>query len=285
MGRPLRGEMLLAGLSGLKGIFPMGQEITVEIGGTPVRVRNESPAFLEMLEERYSGFLNPEALPAFEFEVELVAPRKIPDENDLSVRFESGRWLIERGDLRAEWDSAARRCHIMQSANPYAIDTALRIIHSLILARQGGLLMHAASAVRNGKAFVFTGVSGAGKTTISRLAPADATVLTDEISYLTRNGHGYIAHGTPFAGELARVGENVRAPLAALYLLQKGPANKIETISGGAAVRSLMENVLFFARDPELVTLVFESACELVHRVPVYRLTFLPDQRVWELIS
>jgi hypothetical protein len=285
MGRPLRGEMLLAGLSGLKGIFPMGQEITVEIGGTPVRVRNESPAFLEMLEERYSGFLNPEALPAFEFEVELVAPRKIADENDLSVRFESGRWLIERGDLRAEWDSAARRCHIMQSANPYAIDTALRIIHSLILARQGGLLMHAASAVRNGKAFVFTGVSGAGKTTISRLAPADATVLTDEISYLTRNGHGYIAHGTPFAGELARVGENVRAPLAALYLLQKGPANKIETISGGAAVRSLMENVLFFARDPELVTLVFESACELVHRVPVYRLTFLPDQRVWELIS
>ena len=59
----------------------------------------------------------------------------------------------------------------VQSANPYSIDAALRIIHSLILARQGGLLVHAASAVRNGKAFLFAGVSGAGKTTISRLAP------------------------------------------------------------------------------------------------------------------
>jgi hypothetical protein len=33
------------------------------------------------------------------------------------------------------------------------------------------------------------------------------------------------------------------------------------------------------------VSLVFESACELVKRVPVYRLTFVPDARIWELIA
>ena len=110
------------------------------------------------------------------------------------MRFEAGQWLIERGDLRAEWDPAVgARFVFVQSANPYSIDSALRIIHSLILARQGGLLVHAASAVRNGKAFLFAGVSGAGKTTISRLAPPDATLLTDEISYLRRNGDGYVA--------------------------------------------------------------------------------------------
>ena len=173
----------------------------------------------------------------------------------------------------------------MQSANPYSIDSALRIIHSLILAREGGLLVHAASAVRNGKAFLFAGLSGAGKTTISRLAPADVTLLTDEISYLRRGGDSYVAYGTPFAGELAKVGENVRAPLAALYLLRQGPENAIEAVSEGDAVRSLLENVLFFAQDSELVSLVFESACELVKRVPVYRLTFVPDARVWELIA
>jgi len=259
--------------------------VVIEIGGMPVGVRSDRPEFLQMLENRYSGFLSPEGRPSFEFDVELVAPRKITDEDDIALRFESGRWLIERGDLRAQWDPATRHCRITQSANPYAIDTALRSIHSLILAREGGLLMHAASAIRNGKAFLFTGVSGAGKTTISRLAPADATVLTDEISYLTRNGHEYIAHGTPFAGELAKVGENVRAPLAGLYLLQKGPENTIEPVSGSAAVRSLMENVLFFAHDPELVSMVFGSVCELVRCTPVYRLTFVPDQRVWELIA
>ena len=62
----------------------------------------------------------------------------------------------------------------------------LRIVHTLVLARQGGFLLHSASAIRNGKAFLFAGVSEAGKTTISRLAPPDATLLTDEISYVRK---------------------------------------------------------------------------------------------------
>jgi len=275
-----------------------GQQVIIEIGGMAVEVRSESPEFLEMLERRYSGFLSPEALPGFELDVELVAPGRITREEDLSVRFEAGRWLIERGDLRAEWEPASRRGRIVQSPNPYSIDAVLRIVHSLILAQEGGLLVHAASAVRNGKAFLFAGVSGAGKTTISCLAPPDATLLTDEISYLRvdrglvgsgldvgRNGHGYVAYGTPFAGELAKVGENAQAPLAALYLLQKGSENTIEPVKASDAARMLLENVLFFANDSELVSLVFESACEVVRNVPVYRLTFVPDERVWELIG
>ena len=129
---------------------------------------------------------------------------------DLSVRFTGGRWVLERGDFHAELDPEFEtRVTSAQTANPYAIDAAFRILHSLLLARQGGLLVHAASAVRNGRAFLFAGVSGAGKTTISRLAPPDATLLTDEISYLRREGEGYVAYGTPFAGELAKPGENV----------------------------------------------------------------------------
>ena len=142
----------------------------------------------------------------------------------------------------------------------------------------------AASVVRNGRAFLFAGVSGAGKTTISRLAPTDATLLTDEISYIRREGDGYIAYGTPFAGELAQPGENVRAPLGGLYLLAQGPGNRIDCVSDADAVRLVLASVLFFANDSELVGQVFDSVCELVKTVPVRRLTFVPDSRVWELI-
>jgi hypothetical protein len=93
-----------------------------------------------------------------------------------------------------------------------------------------------------------------------------------------------MAIGTPFFGELARVGENIKAPIEAVYLLAKGPENKIEPIEGTAAVRGLMENILFFAKDPEFVKLVFDSACEFAARVPVRRLTFVPNTSVWELI-
>ncbi len=94
---------------------------------------------------------------------------------------------MRRGDFRAHWDPSAGRGHIRQSANPYSIDSVLRIVHTLILAREGGFLLHSAGAIRNGRAFLFSGVSGAGKTTISRLAPPDVTLLTDEVSYIRRN--------------------------------------------------------------------------------------------------
>ena len=42
---------------------------------------------------------------------------------------------------------------------------------------------------------------------------------------------------------------------------------------------------LFFAEDQELVKLLFQSAWEFVNSVRVRRLTFVPDQRVWELIA
>src|SRR5208282_189481 len=159
------------------------------------------------------------------------------------------------------------------------------IVHTLVLAKQGGFLLHSASAIRNGKAFLFAGVSGAGKTTISRLAPPDATLLTDEISYVRKGDdhEAYVAFGTPFAGELGKPGENTSAPVSALYLLAKGPENRIDPVSVVDAGREVLANMLFFAEDRELVCSAFEAACDFVHRVPVYRLTFVPDARVWEM--
>jgi len=56
-------------------------------------------------------------------------------------------------------------------------------------------------------------------------------------------------------------------------------------MAGAEAVHALLENVLFFARDPEFVKLVFDAAFDFAGRVPIRRLTFVPDARVWELIQ
>ncbi len=302
-------------------------EIDIDIGAMPIRVRTGSPQFARLLESRYGGFVahNGMLRPTVELDVDLASPDgAINADEDVTVRFESGCWLMRRGDFRATWDAELGRGRVRQSANPYAIDAVLRILHSLILAREGGFLIHAASAIRNGRAYVFAGASGAGKTTISRLAPAEVTVLTDEVSYVrqsrsqkpevrskkpearSRNEgtvdcglstadsssrhsplaicHSYVAFGTPFAGELARIGENTQAPLAALYLLARGPENRIEPVSESEATRALLRNILFFADDAELVRQVFDSALEFARCVPVQRLVFTPDARVWELI-
>jgi len=262
--------------------------LVIEVGQMPVRVNTTDPAFLNLLQDRYAGFLGSFERPsdsAIEFDVELCTPPVGDPDADVSVKYCHGIWKLGRGDFLAEWNPAAGRGRIRQSRNPHSIDAVLRIVHSLVLAKEGGLLLHSASAVRDGRAFLFAGVSGAGKTTISRLAPSDATLLTDEISYVRRHGDGYTAFGTPFTGELAKLGENISAPVAALYLLAQGTENRIEPVSPGEAFRSLLSNVLFFAEEQDLVQSIFSVAFDFVSRVPVSRLTFLPDTRIWELIG
>ena len=259
-------------------------DVVVEIGGLPIRLRSTDPDFLGLIQRRYAGYVNPTGDASFDFDVELAPPGTESGDEEVQVKWEAGRWLMERGDFRAEWNPATSHGRIQQTINPYSLDSVLRIVHTLLLARTGGFLVHASSAIRNGRAFLFSGVSGAGKTTMARLAPPDAALLTDEISYVTRQDGRYFAVGTPFFGELARVGENLRAPIDAVYLLAKGLENKIEPIAGADAVRGLLGNILFFARDLEFVKLVFDAAFDFVSRVPVCRLTFVPDARVWELI-
>jgi hypothetical protein len=258
--------------------------LPIEIGGLPITVNTESSEFAELLRDRYGSFVSESASSAFELDVELIPSVTIYDDAELTVRVERGRWIMDRGDFHAECDPVRRRGWVRQSCNPYSIDGVLRILHSLLLAPQSGFLLHASSAVRNGRGFLFSGVSGAGKTTIARLAPPDAVVLTDEISYVRRTDSGYVACGTPFAGELARIGANLTAPLGALYFLVQGPENAIEPVDPVRAAQMLLRNILFFAHDESLVEMVFQSALDFTAAVPVHNLVFTPDARIWELI-
>jgi hypothetical protein len=254
----------------------------IEIGGIPIVLSTSDEGFLDLLRQRYDGFLS-SSRPEFELEFDVTTTGSVSDD-DVRVHRDGDEWLMERGDFHARWNPRTRRGSVRQNANPYSLDSVLRILHSLILAERGGFLLHAASAICDGRAYLFSGVSGAGKTTLTRLAPADITLLTDEISYLRPSADEYSAFGTPFAGELARAGENCIAPVAALFFLEKGPDNRVEELPSAEAVRRLMRNILFFAEDNRLVEKLLATACDFVARVPIRRLTFYPDARVWDLV-
>jgi len=262
-----------------------GYVTSVAIGGMPIDIRSASLDFIRMIENRYDGFVTEPVNAGIRFDVDVVQASSANQDEDLRVSRTADRWIMSRGDFRAEWDPASNLGLVRQAAYPYAIDSVMRIVHSLVLAERGGFLGHSASVVRHGRGFLFSGVSGAGKTTISSLAPSDVRVLTDEISYVRRTGDGYQAYGTPFFGDLGSPGENITAPIAALYLLTHGQENRAETVSPSLSVQRLLRNILFFADDASLVKRLFSSACEFVSKVPVYELTFRPDGEVWNLIQ
>ena len=272
------------------------QSCVIKIGEIPIGIRTADRGFFDSVRERYAGFLN-RSVAEIELDIEISSNLPASDD-DVHVQRDGSTWSFSRGDFQAEWNTKQRRGVVRQRASAYALDSALRILHSLILAERGGFLLHAASAIceecdgrrrlplhnqATGRAVLFSGVSGAGKTTITRLAPRGVTLLSDEISYVGPNGdNGYCAFGTPFSGELAKSGENCSAPIAALFFLEKGPENRTEEVSAPEAVERLMRNILFFAEDRTLVENLFAAACDFVQKVPVLGLTFYPDGRVWD---
>lgn len=265
--------------------------LDIGIGGVHVRLRTDSTDFIALIADRFRGFTGTVDNPDHVFDVDIVPVSYGLDESldgittEVTVLRDGHLWRLLCGDFDAEWDSRTRHGHVRLHPSPYSLDSVLRILHTVLLADQGGMLMHASSVVLDGRAYLFTGVSGAGKTTISRLAPENAHLLTDEMSFIRLEDGEYFAYGTPFAGELATPGANMRAPLAGIFLLAQGPDNRIDPLDASAGVRAVMANILYFAKDDALTARVFDNAIALAARVPVQRLTFFPDTRVWELFG
>src|SRR5690349_2479296 len=176
--------------------------MVVEIAGFPVRLRTRDRSLRRSLQDRYRHFLaSPSDLVA-DFTIDVVSDPPCTEDADLDVGVDGATWRMKRGDFDASWDAATGLGRIRQTGNPYSTDSVLRIVHSVLLARAGGLLIHASSLVLDDRAFLFTGPSGSGKTTIASLAPPRSVLLTDEISCVRWTPQGWFAFGTPFAGEL-----------------------------------------------------------------------------------
>jgi hypothetical protein len=93
---------------------------------------------------------------------------------------------------------------LVTCANPAelagVVENVLRILVAHALVARGGVLLHAAGVAEGDRARVFFGVSGAGKTTLSRLAQEEGRrILSDDmVALVPETGRSNLA--IPFAG-------------------------------------------------------------------------------------
>jgi len=102
---------------------------------------------------------------------------------------------------------------------------------------------------------------------MAKLAPPDAELLTDEISYVPCRMGDITAVARRFTASWPAFGENLRAP-SSLCTFCKGPENKIEPIVGADAVRSLLENILFLPGTLKSVKLVLQCGLGFFSECP-----------------
>jgi len=196
------------------------------------------------------------------------------------------------GHQLAGWfDTKARRGEILLTRGAFepelrAIENYLRCAVAWCAAERGGALVHAASAVRNGKAYLFYGESGAGKSTLSAVSRRGRVVSDDLSLLLPRPEGGLDLIGSPFRGTYEE-GEPVvgRFPLAAGFRIVKDVRAEVRSVPRAVAFGQLVGNLTFvaeaFRERPDLFASI-EAAFAVV---PLNHLHFAKDDSFWDAID
>ena len=95
------------------------------------------------------------------------------------------------------------------------------------------LLLHGSVVAVDGKAYLFTALSGTGKSTHTKLwmdlFGSRAIMVNDDKPFLHISDKQVIVYGTPWNGKHNR-GNNIAVPLKAICILERGTENEIEPL-------------------------------------------------------
>ncbi len=146
---------------------------------------------------------------------------------------------------------------------------------------RGDIMIHASGVNYSGRGYLFSGISGRGKTTMAKLwQEAGATVIHDD-RLILRNTHiGYRMFNTPVYSN----DEPRESPVNKIFLIEHGSRNEIIPVSGASAVSIVMSNCIQHNWDQEIISRLIGSVSSLCTDVPVVRLPFRPDKSIIEEI-
>ena len=246
------------------------QPLELSIGCVPMRLQMADEHLYSVASARYAAFTGTAAQPIHIALNRYFAAESQPAE--FAYEFEGA--VLRAGSKGTSFDGVG---------NEYALDSLLRVLLSWKLASREGFLLHAATVIRAGMAYVFTGRSGAGKSTVASLSP-HGSVLTDEISLLRRENGVWRAHGTPFWGEFRAAGSNTSAPVRGIFRLVQSAENRVAPLRPVELLRALLTNVLFFSAESEANRRLLEILGQTAEEIPGGELSFRRDRTFWEVL-
>jgi len=147
------------------------------------------------------------------------------------------------------------------------------------LLRFGGMYLHASALELDGRAYLFSGPSGVGKSTHTglwrELFPA-ARIFNDDKPALRCLDGVWYAYGTPWSGK-HHININLKVPLAGICFLKRGDGNAIRRLGGGEALTKVIHQTMHGL--PNTVSLDRMLSCvqNLVENIPIYELQALPN--------
>jgi len=195
-----------------------------------------------------------------------------------------GLLTFERSDYYITVDPSFNEANIIVY-DTFALKHAMMHLYSLYIVHLGwGLLIHSSCVIDEGKAFLFSGHSGAGKSTAARLSNP-RQLLSDEASIVRITAEGVTVFDSPFRSELYSEGASGSCPLTGIYLLNQSEEIFTRPIAGRDAFIRVLDKVFYWSYDPAETMKIMKLGKLLAAQVPFHDLYFQKNNLFWEKIS
>ena len=143
---------------------------------------------------------------------------------NVQITKEPTKITYRRSDYLIEVDPAFKEATIYVHDELALKHALMNLYSSFINYHNWGLLVHSSCVIENGKAHIFSGQSGAGKSTAAKLShPRE--LLSDEASILKITDQEVTVYNSPFNSELDS-SDLISAPLASIQLLHQSLQNR-----------------------------------------------------------
>lgn len=157
----------------------------------------------------------------------------------------------------------------------------LRTSYGMAAANQRTIKLHASVIEKEGRALIFMGKSGTGKSTHSqnwlKFVP-ECSLLNDDEPIVRVLPDGQIrVYGAPWSGSTPCY-RNISAEVTAFVRLYQSPENKLTPLKGVQAFASLFQSVAILRSDNDNRDLTMTIVNDILDQVPIYRLDNRPDR-------
>ena len=165
--------------------------------------------------------------------------------------------------------------------NPFGINNALMVMYALATSDKHTALFHSSVVSYKGRAYMFLGKSGTGKSTHSSLwlKYIEGTELVNDDNPVVRyldDGSIYV-YGSPWSGKTPCY-RNVSYPLGAIVDLSQAPKNVIRRFRPIEAYAALIASISGKRWDSKLAEGLHETENLLATNASVWHLDCLPDE-------
>ncbi|MBQ8914620.1 MAG: hypothetical protein IJ046_00415 [Clostridia bacterium] len=150
----------------------------------------------------------------------------------------------------------------------------------------GGFYFHSSAIELEGRGYLFSGTSGTGKSTHTRLWQSTfgegARVFNDDKPALRKMDGTWYAYGTPWCGK-DHININMKAPLCGICFLRQAGENRIRRLSAAEATSKILSQTFHKFKRVERLDMMLALIDDIVRTIPVFELENRPEREAAEL--